>query len=211
MAIEDFTTYIEVDSGSSLTVTSSTITGSTVTRTEDALVYKDKGVNHFDGDFTHLIDLNTSSVASFALAVSWALTNDIDDLKALLDGNKDFIYIQHQVGTQYLLSERFSGSTFFDFATLTDGQTYYVTINRDESIIPHGQLSCFIYSDSGRTTLVDTLLLALHAKLDFRYVYGIMSFNDGNAGSTDITISNLNLQEAIEISGFPFFFDAGHY
>ena len=132
---------------------------------------------------------------SFALIVSWALTNDIGDLNALLTGNKDFIYIQHQVGTQYLINERFSGTTFFDFAILNEGQTYYVEIIRNENIGSFGQLSVLIYSDNGRTVLVDTISILLHAKLDFRYIFGIMSFNDSNAGSTDITVSNLDLQE----------------
>ena len=48
MAVEDFTTYTEVDPNSRITVSSTKVTWASVQRDEDAYVYKDKGVNYFD-------------------------------------------------------------------------------------------------------------------------------------------------------------------
>jgi hypothetical protein len=203
MAIEDFTTYTEVDPNSRISVTSSTITATALPRNEDSYVYDDKGVAHFDGDFEHLITTKTTNVLSVSVCGSWVLTNTVDDLFGLITANESFLILQHNSGSSYLLREFISGTAYTDSATLTGGQTYYLTINRDESIGSFGQLTCLIYSDSGRTILVDTLTLSLHAKLDLRYVFGLMTFNDGNTSTGNFVFSDLDLGEAVGGIVFP--------
>lgn len=207
MAFEDFTTYTEVDPNSRISIIASTITVTAITRDEDAFVYDDKTVGHFSEDLTHLITTNIDNSVSTGNVTSWALTNDIDDSQGLIGGSKSFLELLHVGGTSYILVEVDAGTPYTDSVVLTEGQTYYSTIERDESIGSFGQLTCEIYSDSGRTILVDTLLLSLHSKIDFRYVFAVMSYDDNQAArTTDLTVSNLDLQEVVTQIGFPFFF-----
>ena len=60
MALEDFTTYTEVDTAGRLTVTSDTITIENLDRDEDSYIYADKGADFFDGDYEHLLQLGVS-------------------------------------------------------------------------------------------------------------------------------------------------------
>ena len=71
----------------------------------------------------------------------------------------------------------------------------------------------YIYSDSERTILLDTLGINLHSsKKDYRYVYGLNTANSGAAGEQVGYVQNLNLNlpEGVAFNGFPFFFDEGH-
>lgn len=202
MAIEDFTTYTKFTDKvpDPLVVIATTITGTAVTRNEDSYVYDDKVLNHFDGDFTHLITTNVDNSVSVGNITSWALTNDIDDSQGLIGAGKTFFEMLHVAGVGYYIIEVYTGTPYLDFVNLTQGQTYYSTISRDESVGSFGQLICEIYSDSGRTILVDTLSVLLHAKIDFRYVFGLMSYDDNQAARTvDLTVSNLDLGEAAAV------------
>lgn len=210
MATEDFTTYVETDPLGHLSITASTITGTGITLDEDTYCHYDKGVGHFSGDFTHLITTNVTNVSGGSACASWALTNDIDDVIGLIGASKSFLRLQHNSGNTYILTETVLGTQYSDSGTLTDGQTYYNTIERDESIGTYGQLTCKIYSDSDRTVLVDTLLVTLHVKLDLQYIFGLLSVDNNNASTCNLTVSNMDLGEGL-VSGFPFFFDIGHY
>ena len=194
--LEDFTTYTDDDPLGHTAITSSTIVGTGITRDERTLVYDDKGINNFDRNFNILVDTSISSVTGFSACVSWALTDDIDDINTLINANKSFLRLQHNSGTTYILIETHLGTQYSDFnAGLIDGQTYYNDIDRDEDIGSFGQLDNEIFSDSDRTLSVDILSVLLHAKLDLRYVFGLMSGDDNNAGSCNLTVSNLDLQE----------------
>jgi hypothetical protein len=212
MPFEDFATYTEVDPNSRISVTSSTITATALTRDEDAYVYDDKTVGNFDGDFTHLLTATRDNSTNVGNASAWALTNAIDDSQGLIAASESFLYLLYNNSTNLFLAESDAGTVYTDFiTTLTEGQTYYKTIERDESIGSFGQLTCKIYSDSIRTVLIDTLVLTLHAKLDLRYIFGLMSYDDNNPSRTvDLTVSNLDLG-AVGADWVPFFFDAGHY
>lgn len=203
--LENFTTYIELDPGEDITVTASTITAILVPRDINSRVFDDKGAGHFDEDFSHDLDATATNGTQQVMS-SWCLSNDVSNLSGLITTSKSFLVVQHNLGASWLLREFMAGSPYQDIATLTNGQIYYITIVRDESIGTYGTLYCYIYSNSIRTTLVDTLVVTLHQKLDLRYIYGFNSYNDSQGFTGSLTVSNLDLKEAVGIIGFPFFF-----
>lgn len=199
MATEVFTGYTEVDPNSKITITAPKIAVAALATADTAYVYKDKGVDHFSGDFEHLLEVY-GVAANDDVAKLWALANDIGASAALIAASKNFLFldVQPQDNSQVklFLVENYSGGYYYDYKTgLSPSTPYYLKIKRDESVGTYGTLYCYIYSDSDRTSLVDTLEIALHAKLDFRYIYGLMGKGAAGDAFTGY-VQNLDLQEA---------------
>lgn len=200
MAIENFTTYTEVDPNTRITVTATRVTGApTLTRGESAYVYSDKGVGHFVGDFEHLVAIRCSAaVGEAAATVVWALGNSIGDFyERMAAGNGLCIWFNLYYATDpspaIILEESYGLSSYRDdYKYAGYNIWYYLRIRRTGSI-----LTCEIYSDAARTVLIDTLSLVLHTVDSYRYVYAISSVTDAWMGSSTLSadIENLDLQE----------------
>ena len=193
MAVENFTTYTEVDPNGHLSqsATRSTYTG--LGRNETAYLYRDMGAGHFSGDFEHLLDSNyASQTHSDSVVYHWGLSLTLDELTPL---KKIDLYAYN---TTIRLNE-YTGTNNYDSGnyTITLGNTYYLKIKRDESVGTYGTLYCYVYTDAARTTLVSTLSVALHEKVDFRYIYSPSSCNTATAYYQTGYIENLDLQEAV--------------
>ncbi len=89
MANENFTTYTEVDPNSRITKTSTKVTWAALDRNETAYVYKDKGVDFFDGDFTHLLTVYMTTLVNGSYVYAWALTNDLNSIRVIDNANGD--------------------------------------------------------------------------------------------------------------------------
>lgn len=183
---EDFTTYIEQDVNSHITVDELTITFENLDRNEDAWVRKDFGADYFSGDFTHQMTTKaTGSIptSSQPYAVIWGITNIIDDLLGIIAASSDFLILALVYGTSgiapYLeLRECDSGVQYLSAHDIEEHVEYYLTVHRDESVGTFGTLNCYVYSDSERTDLITTLSLALHtSKKDFRHLFALNSYN----------------------------------
>ncbi len=201
MALENFSAYTEVDPNSRISKTATRVTWTSIVREEIAHVSSDKGVNHFDGDFTHLLTVNASVVDNGGLSVHWAISNVVDSFKGLQDASEDGLFINFLGGASAVtlnLQEMDGGSITGDQYTYTLGTTLYLKITRDESIGTYGTIFCFIYSDAARTVLVDTLSVTLNtSKKDFRYIYGFQSWEQ-SADSALVTgyTENMSLFKA---------------
>jgi len=200
MAFEDFTTYVEVDPNNRYAVAANTITINDLSRDEVAYIVKDKGVDFFDGDYTHLIKYRTASSSVIISTVyAWLLANKvaggwtIDQTVPTL-GSHSLELQEIGITANCILGERVAGGSFFkdQFSGVVNTQ-YYSKIVRDESIGTFGTLYCFIYTDPARTVLVDTLSVALHEKMDFRYIYAANSYDFTESKAYDGTIENLDL------------------
>jgi len=191
---EDFTTYTEIDPENGVTVTPLEVSFSGVNfRGTDTYVYSDKGINHFDGDFEHLLTAQISSIGTYALPIVWMLANTVDNKRGMLDSNEDFLLLEFYQ-TQLRIQECVNGIEYEDVWTAASvGTTYYVKLVRDESVGSYGRLYCYIYSDSGRTILLKTLQLDLREKEDFRYIYALNTDNDGQTYRASGFIRDLNL------------------
>jgi len=175
---ENYTTYTEVDPNSRITITSATrIDYTGLARNEAARVYIDKGVGYYSGDFKFNLDVNITSGSATGIVFLFKLDNFI--------GGNPQIAIQCNAtsGSMALYLNAAPGGLQDGSTNLSLSTTYYLTIIRDESVGTYGTAYCYIYSDSARTTLVDTLVVTLQEKTDFRYLFGLMSYNDG---ATDV-------------------------
>ena len=189
-AVEDFTTYTEVDSDAKVTVTSSRVTwASANSRNVAYSVYSDKGSGHF-GDFTHLITGFSSAMNNTGAQplFGWELiSNSTGDQRAVdLAGSGLELYLYT---TSYHIYIEDAGGTndFYDGAAST---VYYCTFSRSGTT-----LQCLIYSDSGRTTLLDTLSTTCTATT-FQYVNVGASYDTNESANSSGYIENLDLQEA---------------
>ena len=93
MANEDLTTYTEVDPGTVLSITASTVTISDMDRDIDAYLYKDFGVAYF-GDFNFNFEAqydSTSQILSIGGLVG--VSNNINDFNAWTDGIASYFYL----------------------------------------------------------------------------------------------------------------------
>jgi hypothetical protein len=197
--VEDFSGYTETDPNSEITVTSTKITGTNFRRPQSAYVYKDKGADHFNADFEHFLTAYLASIST-GNASFWILSNYVGNAVNQKANTNAHLRgcIDHGGGTPIMqLVEWADPSEYADNYAISTGTPYYLKVKRDESVGTYGTAYIYIYSDSSRTTLLDTLSLTLHvAKRDYRYIYGMCSTGGGDAGYVLTFYSeNLDLQE----------------
>lgn len=186
MAYEDFTTYTETDTGSKVTVTASKITYTAVTSAE---VVKDFGAGHFDGDFEHLMTIQMGGSSAYGNVVWYLL-----DIAYPIEYSRHvaLVWGGYSPGGRIAISEY--GPYDDVMAAQSLPKTYYPKFKRVESVGTYGTLYGYIYSDAARTSLDDTLSLALHSKEDLRVLSAFLA----NTGAITYTgyIENLDLQES---------------
>lgn len=179
MALEDFTTYTEVDPRGEITVTNDTVSWSNA-YSVNYYVYKDFGTDFFSGDFEHKMTIwyNRGS-NSWEPNFQWALSNNIGVFGSLQ--TDDFCAGLRNYGTN---SSKFHFSIVGRseiFISVSNNTVYYVTIKRDESIGTNGRLYVYLYSDSARQNLVNSAHLDITTKKKFRYYYPLMSEDSGTS------------------------------
>jgi len=211
MAIEDFTTYTEVDEAADITVAAAKIDFSTITQTVSSYVYKDMGVGHFSGDFEHRFTFKiTADVGSYPYVELYMLANAINNAYALEVADASFVKIEVVGGTYdrlYLYIYENGVSVDSDnYVGNLKGTEYFARITRDDDGGPTNKgrytfvLATGNYDDEGGS-IVDTLIADSTAQQnDFRYIYGLSSYKN-NAGGTSTTgyVQNLDLLPPIDL------------
>lgn len=198
--VENISGFAETDPNSHLTLTASRVTYAGLINNEDAFLYKDFGADHFAGDFEHLVDFKVTSADDGGYVYIWGLTNSADDILDIQGASGSFLACSLvRTGSDYnfrILEVDSGAGPYYDTFASTVNTAYYLKIKRDETVGTYGTLYCYIYSDSARTNLVDTLEVALHtSKKDFRYLCAVSSRSEG-------TTSTINgYQENFIISG----------
>ncbi len=207
MAVEDFSTFTELDDNSRIAVTSSRVSWAELTIGEDAHVYKDKGVNSFSGNFTHLLTVKMTGGANDGEAYCWALTNLENTMRAIDVANGDYlsVYLYYYSPNASITIEECDGGTLHSDSYIINFATpYYLKIVRDESVGTYGTLYCYIYSDSARTTLLHTLTETLNSsKKDYRYLYALNTLGAGTTQNTSGYCENLEFTEGSSSGGTP--------
>jgi hypothetical protein len=186
---EDFTTWSpgETDPLNHLTVQPTNISIAGLSRDEDTYHTKDLGSNYLDGDFTHQLKVRTLGTSQSTSAVSvMSVTNVIDDLTGLITTNEDALtvsLIHTTMPTLAIQLREIYAGTSYNVTYYGTADTWYVLVmRRDETYGSYGALYLDIY-DETKSVLLDTISLALHAKIDFRYVMAVQSIDD-NVAST---------------------------
>jgi hypothetical protein len=122
------------------------------------------------------------------------VSNDLGNRQALYSTGKNFLSVDFYSSTAFTIYLREYDATAGHTTDSYVGSlatVYYLKIKRDEAVGTYGTLYCYIYSDSARTTLLDTLTVTLHtSKKDFQYIYG---FNNSADASTNISGYSENL------------------
>ena len=191
MALEDFDGYTEEDSGSSLDVTSDTITASTLTMNEEARVYTSKGVGHFGTTFEHLFKTNASLIDNNAKAGTWAVSNVVEDVNYWEDNSSQAMAVTW-IDDAYVIYLNEYEAADSDGSNRDQSTDYFIIVERT------GDTTCEarIYSDSDRTSLVDTVRVAVPSGRAYQYIFGVNSYVTGSGLDSSFTVEDLDLQEA---------------
>ena len=183
---QDLTTYIEVDPQEELTVTATTITAVDLDTAWDAYVYKDFGADYFDAlniDFDMFI-WNTSVEDGGAYV---SLANVIDDYLGFGATAVSANIIEGSADAKYIFLKR-GADVASDGYEAVGNTWYYCTLSRTAGA---DSVALKIYSDIGRTTLLDTLTLSGFGTAKWRYFYAIVNRNVGSTGKAfDGVIAN---------------------
>lgn len=192
--LEDYTTYsIVPDPLVYTSVAANKLTITNLPANVDEYVYKDMGVDHFGATFEHLVHVKRTASTGTADAGLWAVSNVLDDGRGWYDAYGQALGLRRYSNTYYLANHEtrdFDGGT----AGATGFWRYLVIERTSETAI-----ECRIWHTAPEPggVLVDTLVVAIDSGRRYRYVFGVNSWNDGNAGALYSGESaNLDLQEA---------------
>ncbi|KKL04821.1 hypothetical protein LCGC14_2612220, partial [marine sediment metagenome] len=179
---EDFTTYTESDVLGRLSQTS---TRSTITAMQpddnQTWLQNDKGAGFFSGNFSHKFTLRIDSFSAFIWQAVWGITNNLDDIQGIIDNSQDGLFIELLGQTNRIIEatevNAGSRSGTASGSPLSSSTTYYLTVERDESVGSFGTLSVRVYSNAARTSLVSSSTLTLNVANDFRYIFAPLSYD----------------------------------
>ena len=190
MATQNLTTYTEVDPNNHLSETATRVTASTLNRDETAYLYKDFGVDYFnalDIDFEIIVGAASSTAGGFGgLCVSNTL-DSIDGFSAY-----DISALAHESASApnhriYLYRGAVAAGEAYG---INPDTLYYLTLER---VSGSSSVQLRIYSDSGRTTLLNTLNIAgFDTATKYRYLMPMNGYNDGGGGSFDGYVQNVD-------------------
>ena len=195
MATENFTGYTEVDTGADLTVTASKADANDVLGNVDCYLYKDFTANHFDAlDIDYeiyiedpVVDLGfggpglANAVGTPGGTADWAAT---DPYAATFHHSNGSVYFRLMKGDD----------TGEDDYIASKDTLYYCTLSRAAG---NDTVSLLIYSNSARTTLLDTLSVSGFGTTKWRYCYAFAAFTSGMAREWDGYVQNLDLNEPV--------------
>jgi len=189
MAQENLTLWTEVDVSDYLTVTADAVVAALVTPTNNPFLYKDKGVDGYNGDFTILAKLeytdygtypallNVSKDASGTrpLDMAEADAGTDDAIGFLIDTNSNLWLNTVNAGTRAI-----SG-----MGSLVTG-TYYVTFTRVGV-----NMTLYFYTDAERTILYDSVGVE-HIPNSKRFVNAVSDYGVGSA-TWGLTLSEIDI------------------
>ncbi len=197
MAIEDFTTYTEVDEGSDLTVAAAKITAvALLARSQNAYVYKDFTANYFDALSVYIeIQIASGSTDNYEIAGGPCFANAVSTIAGF--GTTDLsVFIRDEPTEHYQLFLCRGAFTAYDnTADLSYATSYYLWVQRAAG---NSTATCKMYSDASHTTLLDTLTVTGYGTTTkWRYCYGFADYNDEDTnGQWFGFVQNLDLNEA---------------
>lgn len=199
MATEDFTTYdTTADPESRVTDTASKLDVDGLTSNEDCWWGDDKGASHFGAAFEHDLDIKYVSQQFSNEIGCWAVSNVVEDAKYWEDNLSQAIFVKRQGASDDLYVRECENAAQDQTATaLTDNTKYYPSIERYTDVDPGDMLKVVIYTDEAQENEQETIAVSVPTGRNYRYNYGLVSYNNGEAHIGDVDIENLDLNEAV--------------
>ena len=196
---EKFETYTELDPGDHVAIDGTgyiaTVTGlpNSDIGGVDTLLSKDKGADHFAGNFTHLFELTLDAYsANLAAAAAYQTAIEVEDNQDNADTAGVTLLVSVWPRRQIWIVHREAGvsvdSDFWDFGALAT--PYYISYERSGE-----NVTCLIYTGSHGGTLKDTLTMLDTDAVARRYVFAMQNRDQGGVLTFDFTVANLDLQE----------------
>lgn len=189
MAVEDLNYFTEVDPNNHLSIVAYyTAWFQAINNEENAYFYSEAWNGALSGSFEFDFQFNITSTQPNGTVFLLSFTNDLGDAYYnILNGdllgvsvfqNPDGGDLEVRLHEYYNSNESSTSDTY----VISTGTDYYCTIKRDESL-GWGTLYLYIYSDNLRTTLLDTLIVNLHNRVNFHYLYLSQSLNISQNGT----------------------------
>lgn len=173
VTFEDLTTFTEVDSDGDITITADSCAYDTMRRDAVSYVYKDYGAGYF-GDFS--IDFEFAiSAQSLANNMIFGLSNTIGTLTDHDTANDGLTILGYHSGSSigvYLVDYPTANNDSYTTAGSAIGPIYATFVRSGTTA------TFYIYSDSNRSVLVDTLTVTC-SNTTYRYLYVLASLNSG--------------------------------
>ena len=192
MSTEDLTTWVETDGGGDLTVTASKVDVVTQLNNVTNRVTLDRGAGYYSGDFDHDFEHNITAASGEPTAFFIGVSTGLADLRT---GFSLACYFETGNLTPYLVDQDSGAATdAFDGGSNLSGATlYYSSLSRVGNT-----LYWDIYSNSSRTTLVQTMTIAIvNTSENYRYAYAMSGDNDGSSTSFTYFVQNIDFKEAV--------------
>lgn len=188
MTIENLSTYTEVDGSNRLSRTSTTETFASMGTAETAYAYKDFGASYFTGTAYFEGTLNASFFSTLGTMFfgygssvgTWGSDSDVAGI--LLQNSSGY--------TPYCDLKTAGVETDGVGTAISASTTYYYRCGFFSGLGQYGGLYMWIYSDSGRTTLVSSAINLRTVATDYRYFYSARSLG---SGSGDCSGTNANI------------------
>jgi len=205
MVVEDFTTYTEVEPDDRIQKTSTHVDMAQF-MDEEAYLYKDKGSNHFAGDFEHFIDVKIVSGQNYFKGWLWALANTVDDGFAI-QGSLDYLALTYEQSPslpyyRLRLWHGVGGSNYSSgYSGISLDTWYYLSIIRDENAGPAGRIYLYLYANptdrADGTNDLSWVYINLNELEDFRYIFAGNTYNNGETYYSTMDMESLDLREEI--------------
>ena len=183
MAIENLTTYTEVSGAGTITVTAPSASFASMRRDDVAYVYKDFGVGNF-GNFDIDFEFHISDGDNQGVVAVCSVSNTIGTFTTQLNANDTIMVFAYNNTANlqlYLIDYNTDNSDTYINGGESTLDPLYCTFKRNDTIA-----TLDIYSDSGRTALVDSLSITCETGTK-RYLYALVSRDAGDSVADTIS------------------------
>lgn len=210
MSIRDYTLATEVsDPDSNFSIAPSKITIANLDFSHVSYVAFDDGVNHYDGDIDHNVEVQQDVSALVSTNSFWGIANVLDSFGGFATSSNGYDGIFARLvrsggaGIYTCALDEFDGGTRYSANSISLGSDvlHYMNCIRDENVGTYGTAYDSVYSDVSHTTLIDEVSIALHSsKKDYRYNYASQNWFTGSSGNHyNGFVQNTDIQEDQEV------------